>query len=162
MQRSWSGLTVGTHQESERAHTQLVMKHSSVVVSTHWATLDWLIVKKNGTDAHEQIFNYQKTGKKRLGMFSRIPPILQAYEGKDTTTTTTAIVCPCVCFCLYDPFNCISFHKFSRQLFIFSLCSSGLISALLVLSTVYLFMKLSFSPDIIPSGWLGSKHQLTN
>ena len=23
-------------------------------------------------------------------------------------------------------------------------------------------MKVSFSPDIIPSGWLGSKHQLTN
>ena len=25
-----------------------------------------------------------------------------------------------------------------------------------------LFMKVSFSPDIIHSGWLGSKHQLTN
>ena len=38
---------------------------------------------------------------------------------------------------LYGPFNRISFHKFSRQLFAFSLsCSSGLISALLVLSTV--------------------------
>ena len=42
--------------------------------------------------------------------------------------------------------------KFSRQLSIFSLCSSGLISALLVLSTICLFMKVSFSPDIIPSG----------
>ena len=30
--------------------------------------------------------------------------------------------------------------------------------ALLVLSTVCLLMKVSFSPDIIPSGWLGSKH----
>ena len=29
---------------------------------------------------------------------------------------------------------------------------SGLISTLLVLSTVYLFLKVSFSPDIIPSG----------
>ena len=29
---------------------------------------------------------------------------------------------------------------------------SGLISALLVLSTLYLLMKVSFSPDIIPSG----------
>ena len=32
---------------------------------------------------------------------------------------------------------------------LFSLCSSGLISALLVLSTIYLFMKVSLSPDII-------------
>ena len=44
------------------------------------------------------------------------------------------------------------FHKFSRQLSAFSLCSSGLISALLVLSTRYLFMKISFSSDIILSG----------
>ena len=43
-----------------------------------------------------------------------------------------------------------------------SLSSCGLSSALLVLSAVYLFRKVSFSPDIIPSGWLGSEHQLTN
>ena len=34
-------------------------------------------------------------------------------------------------------FNCVSFYKFSRQLSAFSLCSSGLISALLVLSTIH-------------------------
>ena len=68
----------------------------------------------------------------------------------------------CVYFCLYGPFNCISFHKLSRKLSVFSLCSSDFISALLVLSTIYLFVKVSFSPDINPSGWLGSKHQLTN
>ena len=28
--------------------------------------------------------------------------------------------------------------------------------------TIYLFMKVSFSPDIIASGWLGSMHQLIN
>ena len=55
-----------------------------------------------------------------------------------------------------------SFHKFSRQLSVFSLCFCGLSSALFALSTIYLFMKVSFCPDIIPSGWLGSKHQLTN
>ena len=33
---------------------------------------------------------------------------------------------------------CFSFHKFSLQLSAFSLCSSCLISALLVLSTIYL------------------------
>ena len=70
--------------------------------------------------------------------------------------------CSCVCFCLCGPFNCISFPKFSRQLSVLSLCSSGLISALLVLSAIYLFLKVSFSPDIISSGWLGWKHQLTN
>ena len=71
--------------------------------------------------------------------------------------------CSCVCFCLYGPFNCISLCTFSQQLSAFSLCSSGLFfSALLVLSTIYLFMKVSPSPDIILCGWLGLKHQLTN
>ena len=82
---------------------------------------------------------------------------------KATEHAHSFLFCSCVYFCLYGPFNCISFHKFSRQLSVFSLCSSGLISALLVLSTIFLFMKVSFCPDIIPSGSLGSKHQfLTN
>ena len=72
------------------------------------------------------------------------------------------LFCSCVYFCLYGPFNCISFCNFSRQLSTFSLCSSGLISASWVLSTTYLFMKVSSSPDIILCGWLGLKHQLTN
>ena len=67
-----------------------------------------------------------------------------------------------VYFCLYGPFNRISFHKFSRQLSAFSLCSSRFISASLVLSTVCLFIKVSFGPDVIPSDWLGLEHQLTN
>ena len=37
------------------------------------------------------------------------------------------LLCSCVCFCLYGPFNCIWFHKFSRQLSAFSLCFPGLI-----------------------------------
>ena len=53
---------------------------------------------------------------------------------------------------LYGPFNCISFYKLSRQLSVFPLCSSGLISALLVLSTLCLFIKVSLSPDIILCG----------
>ena len=61
----------------------------------------------------------------------------------------------CVLCSLYGPFNCISVHKFSRQLSAFSLCSSGLISALLVLSIIYLFTKVSPSPDIILCGWMG-------
>ena len=54
------------------------------------------------------------------------------------------LFCSCVCFCVYSPFNCISLHKFSRPLSVFSLCSSGLISALLVLSTIYLSLYESF------------------
>ena len=40
-------------------------------------------------------------------------------------------------------------------------CFSSLISASLVLSTIYLFVKVSFSPDIIFCGWLGLKHQIS-
>ena len=67
------------------------------------------------------------------------------------------------CFWLYGPFNCISFQNFSWQLFAFWLCSSDLIPpSLLVLSTVYLFMKVSLSPDVILCGWLGLKYQLAS
>ena len=67
------------------------------------------------------------------------------------------LFCSCISFCHYGPFNYISFQKFPGQLSIFSLCFSDVISALLVLSTTYLFMKVSCSPDMIPSGWLGPK-----
>ena len=40
----------------------------------------------------------------------------------------------------------------SQKLSAFLLCSSGLISALLVLSTTYFFMKVSLSPDILLCG----------
>ena len=79
---------------------------------------------------------------------------------KSTEPAHSFLFSSCVCF--FGPFNCISFHKFSRQLSVFSLCSSGLFSALRVLPTLCLLMKVSFSPGIIPSGWMGSKHQLTN
>ena len=56
----------------------------------------------------------------------------------------------CVYFCLCGPYNCISFHKFSRQFSTFSLCSPRLISALLILSTIILSIYKSLpSPDII-------------
>ena len=54
-----------------------------------------------------------------------------------------------VCFCLYGPFNWISFDKVSRQLSTFSLCSFGLISALLLLWTIYLFML----HESLPQPW---------
>ena len=48
------------------------------------------------------------------------------------------LFCSCVRFCL-NGFSTIFYSiNFSRQLAVFSLCSSGLISALLVLSTIYI------------------------
>ena len=84
------------------------------------------------------------------------------HKNKLTKLAHYFLFCSRICLCLLGPFNAISFHKFSRQLFAFSLCSSGLNSALLVLSTIYLFMKVSLSPDVILCGWLGFKHQLTD
>ena len=81
---------------------------------------------------------------------------------KPTELAHSFLFCSCVYFCFIDPFNWISFHKFSRQLSAFSPCSSFLNSALLVLSTIYLFMKVSLSPDIILCGWLGLKLQLAH
>ena len=58
-----------------------------------------------------------------------------------TVLAHSCLLCSCVYLCLYHPLSCISSHKLSRQLSVFWLCSSGLISALL-----YLFMKVFFSP----------------
>ena len=44
---------------------------------------------------------------------------------KLTELAHSSLFCSCVCFCLYGPFNCISFHKFSRQPFAFLLCPSS-------------------------------------
>ena len=63
---------------------------------------------------------------------------------------------------VYGSINCTLFHEFSRQLSDFWLCSSCLIFVLFVLSSIYHFVRVSFIADIIHSGWLGSKHQLTN
>ena len=87
----------------------------------------------------------QKANLHVVGMLQFISDINQP------SLPTLFLFCSSVYFCLYGPFNCISFHKVSRQLFVFSLCSCGLSSALLILSTIYLFMKVSCSPNIIPS-----------
>ena len=57
---------------------------------------------------------------------------------KQTELAHSFLLCSYVYFCLYGPFNFISFHKFSRQLSVFSPLSSGFISVLLVLSTICL------------------------
>ena len=78
---------------------------------------------------------------------------------KPTELAHSCWFCSCVCFCLYGPFSCISFHKFSGQLSAFSLCSSGLISASLVLSTVCINESLP-QPWYNPS-WLAGLKALT-
>ena len=85
------------------------------------------------------------------GSHLQVVEILQFMSDINQPSLPTPIY-SCVSFCLYGPFNCISARKFSRQLPVFSLCPSGLISALLVLSTICLFVKVSFSPDVIRSG----------
>ena len=57
---------------------------------------------------------------------------------------------------VFRSINVTDNSSFSHSVF------SGLISALLVLSSMHLFMKVFFSPDIILSGWLGLKHRLAN
>ena len=74
----------------------------------------------------------------------------------------TVFFCSCVCFCLYGPFNCISFEKIIPTTLLFFSLFFWSFSAFLVVSTIYLFVKVSLSPDIILCGWLGLKHQLTN
>ena len=61
---------------------------------------------------------------------------------------TPFLFCSFVYFCLFGPYNYI----FPVQLSALSLCSVGLNSALLVLSTVYMFRNVSLSPDIILCG----------
>ena len=47
---------------------------------------------------------------------------------KPTELAHSFLFCSCVYFCLYGHFNFISFHEFSRQLSVFSLCPCGLSS----------------------------------
>ena len=76
---------------------------------------------------------------------------------KPTELVHSFLFCSCVSFCLHGPFNCISFYKLSRQLSAFSLFSCFLISALLVLSTICLFVKVSLGPDYNPLWFTGLK-----
>ena len=71
------------------------------------------------------------------------------------------LVCSCVYFCLYGPFNCISFHKFSRHLAAFLLYSFGLISASSVPSAIDLFYESLPQPWYNPL-WLTGLEPSTN
>ena len=57
----------------------------------------------------------------------------------------SCLFCYCVCFCLYGPFNCISFHKFSRELSALSVCSSDLNSNW----SFHLYISLWKSPSAL-------------
>ena len=84
---------------------------------------------------------------------------------KPTKLAHSFSFCSCVRFWLYGPLNCISFHKFSRQLSAFSLCFSGLISAILVLSTIISLSIYASLPLLWDNPlwfrWRGLKHQLS-
>ena len=80
---------------------------------------------------------------------------------KPTELAHSFLFCSCVYFCLYVPFNCILLGKFSQQLSAFSLCSSRLMSALLVLSIIYLFYESLLQPWYNPL-WLTGLKALTN
>ena len=78
------------------------------------------------------------------------------FRHKPTEPAHSFVFCSCVYFCLYGLFNRISFHKFSWQLSASSLCSSGLISAVLVLLTTYLYESL-LQPQYNPLWLTGFK-----
>ena len=106
----------------------------------------------------------EKWSQKRADLSSEWPLIIVSTVSVMNRIQCIVLFCSCRCFWLllfffffffsncYGPFNSVSSHKFSRQLSAFSLCSSGLISTLLVLSTIYLSMEVSFSPEIILCG----------
>ena len=80
---------------------------------------------------------------------------------KPTELSHSFSFCSCIFFCLYGPFNCISFHKFSRQLSAFSSVLPVLFLPHWSFQMCIFFMRVSFSPDIILCGWLRLKHQRT-
>ena len=86
-----------------------------------------------------------------MGSFSRGWDVAVYVWHNPTELAHSFLFCSCVCFCLYGSFTCDSFLKFSRQLSVFSLCSSGLISALLVLSAIHISLYESLlQPCHIP------------
>ena len=68
-----------------------------------------------------------------------------SYSTPKPTEYAHSLFCSCVYLFLW-PFNCISFHKFSRQLCFLTLFFWSN-SAILVFSTIYLLMKVSLSHD---------------
>ena len=66
---------------------------------------------------------------------------------KPTELAHSFLIRSCVCFSLYGPVNCISVHKFSRQLSVFSLCFSGLIA--LLYWSFQLYVSLRKSPSAL-------------
>ena len=71
------------------------------------------------------------------------------------------LFCSFVYSCLYGPLNCISFHKLSQQLSFLTLLFRPYLCLIGPFSYISP-LKVSSSPGITHSGWLGSKHQITN
>ena len=98
----------------------------------------------------------------------RVSPTTQSVKGLNRTELVLPVTrriwhhALTVCGYFVRSFNCISFFKFSRQLSVFFILFLRSYLCLLVRSTIHLSVKVSFSPDITPRGWLGSNHQWTN
>ena len=75
---------------------------------------------------------------------------------------STPVHCILVSISVFMALSTVFHSIISPDNSVFSFCSSGLISASLVLSTMHLFTKVSFSPNIFLYGWLGLKLQLPN
>ena len=95
-QRSRSGLAMPLSRHSlgtfrKRAHTQLVWEQSAPVVSARplGLTFKWW-----------ECYDLRQ-------------------KHKPAELAPSFLFCSCVYFCPYDPFYCISFHKFSRRLSVF-------------------------------------------
>ena len=107
----------------------------------------WLILQHHHTKFGNKSFVVQKisSGQVPAGSPSRggdVKVYVLDINQPSLPTPFTLFLC---LFLSCGPFTCISIHKFSRQLSVFSLCSPSLISASLVLSTVYLFLNVSLN-----------------
>ena len=78
---------------------------------------------------------------------------------KPTEFAHSFLFCSCDYFCVYGPFNCILFHKSSRQ---FSASNPVLPVSFLPYWSVNSLYESLLSPAVICSGWLRWKHRLTN
>ena len=61
----------------------------------------------------------------------------------------SVLFCSCVCLCFYGPFNCISFHTFSRQLCFLTLFFRPYLCLIGCFKYYISLWKSSFNPDII-------------
>ena len=122
--------------QSQAASLIIVRNSPKSSRSDSHAALCWLVIKR----LH---YTFPRAHRHLVGMLR-----FMSLTWNNRACSVLFILFLCL-FLSYDPFNCISFLKFSRQLSTFSLCSSGHTFALLVLSTTYLFLFLWKSLSVL-------------